>query len=223
MAGAEKIVEKIMHDAGAEAEEVRRQAREEAEQVVEKATREAEQEKEQLLKEGRARADERHRQLVTSAHMDGRRQVLGAKEELINEVLEEAQRELARLPRERYARVLRDLLLAAAGEEEQELILSPRDREDLGPELLEQVRTQRQEQGRPVRLALAEETRPLEGGFVLRQGGVELNYSFFALLRSRQEELEAEVARILFAPAAAEAGDGAEASSSSGPEAGESP
>ncbi len=199
---------------------MRRQAREEAEQTAQKAAREAEQEQEQLRKEGRARADERHRQLVTSAHMEGRRQILGAKEELINEVLEEARRELTELPREQYARVLQDLLLVAAGGEEQELILSPRDREGLGPQLVEEVQARRQEQARAGRLVLADETRPLDGGFVLRQGGVELNYSFAALLRSRQEELESEVAHILFAPENAEA---QAHSPSGGPEAGGSP
>ena len=47
-------------------------------------------------------------------------------------------------------------------------------------------------------LTVAEETRPMAGGVVLRDGKVETNCSFEMLLRLQREPMAAEVARVLF-------------------------
>ena len=55
------------------------------------------------------------------------------------------------------------------------------------------------EAGRPGNLQLAAERRSLGGGFVLEQGGMEINCSYESVLRTRRAALEAEVAAVLFA------------------------
>ena len=47
-------------------------------------------------------------------------------------------------------------------------------------------------------LTMAEETRPMAGGLILRDGRVETNCSFEALIRLQQGALSAEVAKVLF-------------------------
>ena len=48
-------------------------------------------------------------------------------------------------------------------------------------------------------LTLAEETRDIEGGFILRDGNVEFNCAFETQLRVLRESMAADVAAILFA------------------------
>ena len=47
-------------------------------------------------------------------------------------------------------------------------------------------------------LTLSEETRPIQGGFILTDGPVEVNCSFEAMLRLQREQLEKPAAEILF-------------------------
>jgi V/A-type H+-transporting ATPase subunit E len=74
-----------------------------------------------------------------------------------------------------------------------QVILSPADRRDLGPWLIAQANARS-----GASLQLAEETRPLLGGFVLVSGPVETNVSLDAVLAGIREDLEPQVARVLF-------------------------
>jgi V/A-type H+-transporting ATPase subunit E len=47
-------------------------------------------------------------------------------------------------------------------------------------------------------LKLADERRPIQGGFVLRSGRVETNCALKTVLREAREQLETDVAAILF-------------------------
>ena len=47
-------------------------------------------------------------------------------------------------------------------------------------------------------LSLAEETRPIRGGFILVDGPVEVNCSFETLVHLQREKLEKQVAQVLF-------------------------
>lgn len=47
-------------------------------------------------------------------------------------------------------------------------------------------------------LTLAEDTRPMRGGFILREGKVEVNCAFETLVRLQRTEMAGEVAKILF-------------------------
>ena len=47
-------------------------------------------------------------------------------------------------------------------------------------------------------LTLAEETRPIQGGFILLDGKVEVNCAFETLVRLQRTEMAAQVAAALF-------------------------
>ena len=47
-------------------------------------------------------------------------------------------------------------------------------------------------------LTLSEQTRPLQGGFIMVDGDVEINCAFETLVRLQREKMEKEVAQVLF-------------------------
>jgi V/A-type H+-transporting ATPase subunit E len=47
-------------------------------------------------------------------------------------------------------------------------------------------------------LTLAEETRPMDGGFILSSGQTEVNCTFDTLIRLQRSELAGQVAKVLF-------------------------
>ena len=47
-------------------------------------------------------------------------------------------------------------------------------------------------------LTLSQETRPIQGGFILKDGNVEVNCTFETLVRLQRGEMDREVAKVLF-------------------------
>ena len=105
--------------------------------------------------------------------------------------------ELCHLPREKYLALIASLA-AEVAEGGEEMILSPQDASEIGPEVVLLANTTLREAGKPGKLTLSAEPRSIPGGFILSHGDVELNCAFDTLVRLQREKLEKEVAAILF-------------------------
>ena len=80
---------------------------------------------------------------------------------------------------------------AASGQEE--IIVSPEDREMFAGGLLEEINGKL-----GLNLRLSDESRDIQGGFILRAPGIEIHSSFEALIRMERDQIETEIADILF-------------------------
>ena len=169
-AGAENAAA-ILRDCRAQADAVARDSRQRAE----------------------AQAAEHLEHLNGSSQLACRQKVLAAKQQLIDEAFAGAAQRLSSLPQAEYI----DLLAALAAENgsgDEELLLSAKDREAVGPAVVKAANARKA--GAAFRLS--EETRETGGGLVLRRGRVELNCSFTEKLRQLRQEESSAVARLLF-------------------------
>ena len=199
MSGAEKLKEKIIAEAEAQAKRLLEEARQRADTIVAHGEREAAAKKDTLLAQARIQAEERKQRALTIAGLDARKQILAAKEALIEDTFNQALSRLQELDREKYRELIFPMILAAAQRGDEELIVSPDQRDYFDTSFLEKINEALRRQGKKGEIALAGETRPLKGGFVLRAGEVEFNNSFDSLLRMRRDLLEPAVAGMLFA------------------------
>ena len=157
----------------------------------------AEQESLELLARGRRAAEERRERLSSSAAVECRKLELAAKQELLGEAFDAAVEQLCSLPREDYLALIA-ALAAEAAEGNEKMLLNRHDAEELGAEAILMANTALCAAGKPGKLTLGSETRPIPGGFILSCGDVELNCAFDTLVRLQREKLEKEVAAILF-------------------------
>ena len=86
----EKILEKIMDDAQAEAERIIQENKMKAEEVKEKSCQEASELAHSLLEMGERKANLEASRLITKARLEGKLSLLNSKKELIEDVLERA-------------------------------------------------------------------------------------------------------------------------------------
>ncbi|MBU7016493.1 MAG: hypothetical protein HXS44_03215 [Theionarchaea archaeon] len=189
--GIEDIKKKILQDAAQEKEEILAEARKKAKEIREEGERTAEKRKEAIiLKANQEATDERHT-VLTMERLEARKVLLTEKQKVIEKAFEKALEMLSTHPE--YSEIMETLLLdvARGGEE---LILSPRDRESLGNGFLKKVN-----KNLSPTLTLSKETRKMAGGFILRTPEMEINESFEERIRALRDEIEAEVARRLFA------------------------
>lgn len=185
----ERIVDKLAADAAAEAEAIREEARRLAAEAAAQAEGEAGAIRQAALERAGREAAAARQRVVTAARLRARAMLAQARRDVLEEVFAGARDGLAGFAG--YRERLLEALVAVAGGEGT-LVLSPADRDRLGPWLVEQAR------GRGLRLELAAETRPMAGGFVLREGRVETNVSLDVVLDSLRDDLEPEVAGVLF-------------------------
>ena len=198
MEGIEKITARIIEDAEREIAAMQQETEEEVNTLLAQAQTEAEQESMELLVRGRRAAEERRERLSSSADMECRKLELAAKQELLQQSFGAALEELCALPQERYVTLLSALAVEASSSGRERMILSARDADRLGEEIVKAANAALQKAGRRGELTLSQETRPIPGGFILAEGDVELNCAFDTLIRLQREKLEKEVAAILF-------------------------
>ena len=195
MNGIEKITARIQQDSQKEIDAVLAEARAKAGEITAKARAEAQAVGDEVLAQGRRAAAEREDRLASTAQMECRKAVLAAKQDVIEEAFEQAHKQLLALPQEKYIALLADLAVQASVTGKEKLIFSAPDRARVGKAV---AAAANEKIGPDAALTLAEETRPMDGGFILSDGAVEVNCTFDTLIRLQRGALSGEVAKVLF-------------------------
>ena len=227
MDGMEKITARIQEDADREIAAMNAQTDGQIAALQAQAQAQAEQERQTILARGQRAAAERLERLKSAAQMERRKLELAAKQEVLSEAFDQALERLCTLPDEEYIQLLTALVLRAVATGREQLIFSQKDRSRIGKAVVVAANEMLARAAAPklpeeltdspagalldrvvtgasalltgsAMLTLAEETRPMEGGFVLCDGKVEVNCTFDTLIRLRRDELAGQVAKVLF-------------------------
>lgn len=227
MDGIDKITSRINADVDREIAEIQARAAAEAAQIAAEYDRRCAQETEEVLSRGRRAAEEREERLASVAQLEARKLVLAAKQEMVGKAFDKALADLAALPDEQYVALLADLAVKASRTGREQVIFSQKDRSRFGKAVVTRANEILARQVAPKlpdeltetkagavldkvvtgasavlagtgMLTMAEETRPMAGGLILRDDKVETNCSFEVLIHLQKEDLAAEVARALF-------------------------
>lgn len=194
MNGIEKITARIEEDGRQETEALLAQARAQAAEVTARYQAEAKAAADEILEHGRKSAEARARHLDSTAQMECRKAVLAAKQDVIEEAFQAAHKKLLDLPQAEYVAFLAGLAAKASVSGKEKLIFSADDRAQVGKDVVAAANKKLAAGG----LTLAEETRPMDGGFILSDGAVEVNCTFDTLIRLQRGALAGEVAKALF-------------------------
>jgi V/A-type H+-transporting ATPase subunit E len=195
----DKIIEKINEEARQKIEQIMSDAQVQIENIKKKSIEDSDAMKEKILEQARQNAVERERRMLQLARLSGRKEILSEKQKAINSIFTSALDRLAGLDPDKSRQMLRNMLIKAVKSGNEEIVLSARDRKMIGHDWLEKVNNDLiKERGLPGKLKIAEETRDIKGGFILKDGQVEINSSFEAILKFNQNELESKLAALLF-------------------------
>lgn len=195
MTGLEKIVAAICQQAQAEAEATIASATDQAQQIKSDANTASRAFCAQIEADAKAQAEQIERTASSSAALETRRRVLKAKQEILAKTVEQALEALHALPEDQYFDLLVKMAAMNAEPREGELMLCERDKSrcpgDFESRLVASLPA-------GAKLSVSNQTRPIDGGFILRYGNIELNCSFRAIFDARREELSDGIRGILF-------------------------
>lgn len=196
MKGIEKITARITQEAQAEIDHTLADAREQAAQITARYQAQADNEAQSLAARNEKAAAEREERLVSVAQMEARKVTLAAKQEMVEQVYQRALEKLRAMPQEQYTAVLAALLVQASSTGAEEVVFSPEDQAKAGKAAVAKANEQLPKGA--AGLTVSKETRPIAGGFILKDNNVEVNCTFDTLVRLQRAETAGAVAKKLF-------------------------
>ncbi len=193
---AEQVVEKILADARAEAEKIRKQADEKEAAEQAKLTEQLDKYNEQTdVLAGKAGEDEKSH-ILAAARMDIAMQLLAEKRKILDEVFVQARNQLRKLPDDQYRRLCTKLMLEAVETGDEEVVVDTQEGR-IDQELIKEINRELGP-GYKGNLRLSDEKQDIGAGFILKRGKIKTNVSVDVLLDQARKELEIELARELF-------------------------
>lgn len=180
------IIDKIMAEADTEIQALTTQVNREIEQIQKSAKEKIEKEQDRYRRLAEEEGRKAHAKEVSAAEMDAKKALLQEKQNVLEEVLQEAVKRLENLSDEEYENVVSNMLDGLNVEQGKEIMVSEKDKRRLANIVARKGFT------------LSEQTANIDGGFIVKNGDIEYNYSFAAIMTVQKEEMQMTAANILF-------------------------
>lgn len=194
MKGTEKIIAHIQADAEAQADAILAQAEQNCASIRAAWDQKAKDAYAEKIRVGVKANQDRLDSMERLAKMEGRKAILGVKQDLVAESFDRAAEQLVNLPEEQYVALLAKLAAEASVTGEEEIILNARDRAAVGQKVVDAANAKLS----GGKLTLSADTGDFKGGLILRRGSIEANCTAELLVELRREDMAAELARVLF-------------------------
>ena len=196
MSGLDKMKSRILEEAEQSAQEIIEKAEADAEAVVKAAVEEAHDEVAKLRENAEQSAADYAKRAASSADMRRKQANLAAKQDVISAVLGKSYDTVMELDADEYFGMLEKILENHVLPEKGEICFSQRDLARMPEGFTGKIKTIAASKGGS--LALSDEARRIDGGFLLIYGGIEENCTIKAVFDSKREELSDRVNRLLF-------------------------
>ncbi len=190
MNGIDNITKRIADESEKTAREIIAAAEAEKRALHAEYAAKAEGIREKILSRAEKDAEDAGFRIESSASSDVRRAALAKKQELISEAFAAAEKKHSSLSGDELVSAISSLALRAAAGQSGEMILSEKDI-SLKEKILAKCSSNKG-------ITVSKETHPLGGGFIFKRGNTEINCTFARLVSELREELQLEVAEILF-------------------------
>ena len=198
MSDINNLTSKILSDAEAKKEEILAKASEEKEKILQKKQNSAKALEKEILEKAKSEATTRKERTISSAELTARNEKLKAKQEVIADVFSKSVEKLCTLDDNTQVNFIKDSILNLNIDGDEKLILNESGRKIVTDSVLGDINEGLKSKGKKGEITLSSENGNFKGGFVLEKAGIEINNTYEALVSSLKEELEFEVAKVLF-------------------------
>lgn len=198
MANIEKLTNQILSEAKAQRDKILADAQSEKNKILEKRISEARNLEKELIERGKREAQARKERIISGAHLKIRNEKLTYKQEIIEKVFDSAIEELSNINEKEFKTFIKERVLTMNLSGKQNLILNNQGKNIIDEEFIKDLNTQIKNNGNNLEILISNETRDFKGGFILEENGIEINNTFEALVNSFRDDLEFQVAKVLF-------------------------
>lgn len=195
MANLNNLTSKILKDAEERKESILSSAEEEKNKILSKKIAKAKELEREIIQKAEAEAKSKKDRILSSAKLRVRNNKLSAKQDVIQEVFEKSIDSLASISGDDFLRFIKHSILSLGKIGEQNLILNKNGLEVVDLTFIYDLNQSLGENGN---IKLSQNPGNFKGGFILEKDGIEINNTYEALVSSLKNELEFEVASVLF-------------------------
>lgn len=197
MTGIEKICEKILEDAKDRIDKTITTANKKASEIINSAKEEAEQRKKEILEQAQTEAEALKKRKIAGAQLENRKMWLKVKQDIIEDVLTMAIKKLKEFPNEEYEKILIEMIKSSANTGEEVILISEYDSKRVSEDFVSKINSELKAKGLNGNTSLNISNNIENGGFILKQGDIEINNSFDTILKFKRDELEEEIVKEL--------------------------
>ena len=193
MSNVKNMTSKILKDAEAGKENILAAAEEEKNKILSKKVSSANEIAQEILEKAEVEAKSKKERVISSAKLKVRNNKLAAKQEIIDEVFEKSIDKLTKLSKEDFLNFVKNAIFSMNLSGKQTLILN-----EEGLKFVDEAFIDELNKNLDAQIILGETAGNFKGGFILENNGIEINSTYEALVSSLRDELEFEVAKVLF-------------------------
>ena len=193
MSNVKNITSKILKDAEAGKENILAAAEEEKNKILSKKASAANEIAQEILQKAEADAKSKKERVISSAKLKVRNNKLAAKQEIIDEVFEKSINKLTELSKEQFLNFVKNSILSMNLTGKQTLILNETGLKFVDDSFIDELNKEAK-----ATIALSKTAGNFKGGFILENNGIEINSTYESSVSSLRDELEFEVAKVLF-------------------------
>lgn len=198
MNGIDKITEKIISSALSVASEIIKTANEDAQNVLDRYNAEALEQKNNIARQSKQTGNDVIKHHDDLARLECRKQILVAKQSVLDDIFMEAFDKIRKLDRDEYIEFLSNMAAKYSINGTDEMIFSEFDKKSFGDEIVNKTNYLLEKSGKISSIVMSEEVRDIDGGFILKSGSIENNCTFKVLYDIARKELTTPIANILF-------------------------
>ena len=198
MSGLERIIQYISMDAQSSVEKTLGAARQEASSISHESRIATESEVRDIIADREKKAQIVHERIENAAWLKIRKEALALKQEYLTKVFDNVIETLNGYSTEKLEKIFVPLILKNINTGTEELIFNAADQEKIGRLFCDSINARRKEMGKKAQVRLSDQTRPIKGGVIVRDGQVECNLSFEALIEDIRPRIENELIAKLF-------------------------
>lgn len=196
MTGLEKILQSIDDEATKLFNKTIKKANKEAEDILEKAKEIAENESKLIIKNAEDEAKLILEKAESQIELQKREMILKTKREQIDYIMDETKNTLCQMPEDEYFKIILKLCKNYLQPNNGEIVFSERDIKRLPKDFETNILKLAKSVGGNIKIS--EQTRDINGGFILVYGDIEENCSFDALFESSYDLLSDKINELLF-------------------------
>lgn len=198
MSNLNNLTSKILEDAKAKSEEIIKAAEQEAAVIVDKKLSEAREIEKDYFEKANREAVTKKERMLSGVELKVRNEKLAAKQFVVEKVFSTAIDKLNNLSADELMNFIKDTIGSMDIYGDEKLIVSAQYRDKIDAAFLNDLNLSLKLKGKNGNITLSNMEGSFKGGFILEKNGIEINSIFEALVQSMRDELEYEVAKVLF-------------------------
>ncbi|MFA5553422.1 MAG: V-type ATP synthase subunit E [Phycisphaerae bacterium] len=194
---AGQVIDKILADAQAQAQQIKAESDEKSAAEQKSLEQQLEQFKKETDELAKSAAEDKKSQMLAAARMENARKFLTEKANLLDEVFKKAREQMLQMPDEQYKQLMKKLMLKTVETGDEEIIIDSKEKR-IDFEFIKSINRELGP-GFKGNLRLSEEKQNIGAGFILKRGKIKNNVSLDVLLQTARENMQADIAKELFA------------------------